>query len=416
MGEMESQTSTTVNELELQRNKILKQLDEYCDKIGTNQINYRKEINKLNESIEIIGTKVSKLSQIESNFHKLNVEKLKLKMEINSIQSTEEQLKKKINEMLEKESAYEETLSKADKIIGSLEHNYKQRIDELEASEAKLKTRITQLEDTESRLRTNLRSDRRSGDSYGKASDLVQQLIDSEARESTLKQQIRGLQLKVTQLEQQLEKVNQTKKGIESELKDQDELLHNANQLQQQIESLKKDLSKSLQSEDSIQNMLKETEKFYQQRDEEMQTKYKSLEDEKCRLELTIQHLNHCLKHSSNTFDFNTSYDNSIELKFIDSINDSNDSLFPEPNEQINETKASKVESSKSEESDQTLTNVEKCLKRAMAVITLEIQQKVSIFSDYKIFFKKKNYFKGFRREGRLYSKFGRNRRRNKHI
>ncbi|CAG2105213.1 unnamed protein product, partial [Medioppia subpectinata] len=204
MKEMEGQTSSTVNQLEFERNKIIKQLEE----------------NK-------IEAKILQLVKNKSNCDKLrNCENEKLKIEINCIQSCEEELKRKLNEMMQKESAYVETLAEADKIIATLEHNYKHRIEELEASKTGLKLRVTQLEESESRLRSSLRPDRRAtNDSYGKASDLVKQLIDSEARECSLRQQIKALETSVNQLNQQLEDTNHLKQRIETELKDQDELV-----------------------------------------------------------------------------------------------------------------------------------------------------------------------------------------------
>jgi chromosome segregation ATPase len=376
MEEMESKTSTTVNELEIERNKIHKQLEEAFNNIKCKEFEYTKKINELSENVDKLESKLLKLVNNKSNFEKKDNEKTQLKMKIASIQSSEEELRKRLSEMMQKEAAYEETLSKADKIIATLEHNYKQRIEELETSERNLKTKITQMEDVETRLRSALRPERRTSDSYRKASDLVKELIDAETRECTLREQIRALEISVNQFEQQLTEANQRKIHLETELKDQDELVSTVVNLQQEIESLKKDLNKSLQTQDSLQDMLKETEKYCLQRDEEMHIKYKSLEDEKCDLEITIQHLKHRLRHENalnHSYDSLSITDNykSIELSLNNNDNSTQDI------KQCCESLSFDTKSINNEELEDARLNMEKCLKRAMAVVRMEMRQKV---------------------------------------
>jgi len=375
MEEMGNKTSTTVNELEIERNKSQKQLEEAFNSIKCKELEYTKKINEFNENVDRLESKLSKLVSDKTNSDRVDNERKQLEMA--SIQSSEEELRKKLSEMMQKEAAYEETLSKADKIIATLEHNYKQRIEELETSERNLKAKITQLEDVETRMRSALRPERRSTESYRKASDLVKELIDAEARECLLREQIRTLEASVNQLEQQLKEAEERKKRLETELRDQDELVSTVVNLQQEIESLKKDLNKSLQSQDSLQDMLKETEKYCLQRDEQMHFKYKSLEDEKCHLEITIQQLKHRLRHADLQ---NDSYDSLSITDSYKSIELSPNDHNQEPTQHLDQSSATldfDLKSVNSEELEDARLNMEKCFNRAMAVVRLEMRQKV---------------------------------------
>lgn len=356
MGEMESQTTATVNELESERSRLLEQIKALFGAIKHNESNHRKAIEELNQNVILIESRISKLREFERNVDKSKAKECKCESVCG--ESSEEQLRSKLNEMLAKESAYEETLSNADKIIESLEHNYRQRITELEASEASLRARLSQLEENESRLRSSLRTDRRSSEGLTKASDLVQQLIDSGDREANLKQQIKSLEAAVVAIETQLRTCDQSKARIESELRDQDDLLETVHQLQEANQSLRAELNRSLASQDSLQEMLKQTESYYQKRDEEMQKKYKCLEDEKCSLELTITRMNHSSK---------INYGEGAHKRT------SSDVAFGDGSQKGSEREIISLGTSL----DPIMGDMEKCLQRAMAVVRLEISQKV---------------------------------------
>ncbi|XP_054168634.1 putative leucine-rich repeat-containing protein DDB_G0290503 [Oppia nitens] len=260
MQQMETQTVSTVNQLENERNDILKQLDQSLNQIKSKEFEFIANIEELNTKVDDLENKILDLMNNKRDLKELEIEKMKLKSEITSIQMNEEELKRQLNEMMRKESAYSETLTKADNIIATLELNYKQRIHQLESSETKYKIKALQLEESESRLRSALKPDRRTTDSYGKASDLVKQLIDCEARESSLKLQIKSLELSINQLQHQLDESNNCKNAIEKELKDQDQLVQQINHLLQQTDQLKHQLNNSLQSQQSLQDLLKDKE------------------------------------------------------------------------------------------------------------------------------------------------------------
>ena len=363
MKQMESQTTATVNELESERNQLLDQINTLFITIRDNEFGYRKSIKELNENIDKIEAKISKLDQFQRKLIKSKSDSSGFDSE-----SNEDELKSKLNEMMAKESAYEETLSKADTIIASLEHNYRQRISELEASEACLKTRLAQLEDNESRVRCSMRTDRRSSEVLGKASDLVEQLIECRDRETKLKQQIKTLEASVTQIQTQIQTSEEIRTRVELELKDQDELLQTVHQLQEHNHSLKADLNKSLQSQDSLQEILNETEKYYQKKDEEMQNKYKCLQDEKCSLELIVTRLGHSLGQTGVN-----GLTNGLEPTAMMTNNDKIDAKCVIRVNANSETDSKPLKT----DLDPTMDNMERCLQRAMAVIRLEIQHKV---------------------------------------
>ena len=169
---MEEKTTMTVKELEFERNQIQKELESTMTSYKEKEKFYIEQINLLKQNVNKLEDKVIQIKNEK-------IDEMKLRNEISQLKANEVILQEKLSEMKQKESAYEETLAKADKIIFTLEREYKERIEELEKSEKNLKSRISQMEEGEAKWK---RLKRRPG----QISDLVQQLIDSDTRECAL--------------------------------------------------------------------------------------------------------------------------------------------------------------------------------------------------------------------------------------
>ena len=311
---MEEKTTMTVKELEFERNQIQKELESTMTSYKEKEKFYIEQINLLKQNVNKLEDKVIQIKNEK-------IDEMKLRNEISQLKANEVILQEKLSEMKQKESAYEETLAKADKIIFTLEREYKERIEELEKSEKNLKSRISQMEEGEAKWK---RLKRRPG----QISDLVQQLIDSDTRECALREQIAKLESSEKQL---IKKIQQLTINLESELRDHDELVSTVGHLQQQVEMLKKDLSQSLQLQDSLREAIKDTEKYCQQREQEINKKYQEIFHHKkslLEIEKQIQH-----PHQQRHFDF---HENSPQETSSLSYESETSSLSYESNSKVN--------------------------------------------------------------------------------
>lgn len=269
MKDMESKTVDTVSQLEEERKTLLIALEVACKSLVSKEPAIVERQDQLEASLrEIRSDKVVILSKNISRDLEMEIERVRCRLEEEKAKSCA--LRQQLDEFSGKEAAFQETLAKADAIIASLEKGYKERVVELESSERELKTRCGQLEESETRLRGSLRSDRRTSEAR-KTADLVQEIIDAEARECVLRERLCQLEESDRQGREKVCRLEAIKGDLERELEEQDTMVGKLATLQRELEVVKNQLIKVSVERDSLQLALKESGAIHMDRERQLE-------------------------------------------------------------------------------------------------------------------------------------------------
>ena len=161
---MEQCTSKTIEDNQIERNQIKDKLNDVIKSCKFSQDNYENLIKQTNtqQSFDTFGQEQSILAnqkliksannQLLNKYEQEAVSNYQEEQLANLLKEREElksklgNLEQFIEQYVQKETAYKETLLKADKIVFEMECQYKQRIEHLESNEKTLSERIIDLE------------------------------------------------------------------------------------------------------------------------------------------------------------------------------------------------------------------------------------------------------------------------------
>ena len=116
------------------------------------------------------------------------------------------------------------------------------------------------------------RSFRLPGDVTRKHADLVQEIIEAEARECSLRESLCRAEAAERQLRDKCRLLESSRDELEHELAEQDALVTKTVQLQTLIENLKRELAASRTETETARRQASETEHFFALREKELQS------------------------------------------------------------------------------------------------------------------------------------------------
>ncbi|XP_035222651.1 myosin-10-like isoform X2 [Stegodyphus dumicola] len=298
LREMEEGTALTTQALTDERMRLEKELQENIDDLKGKEEVYKARIAELENNVSHLHDELHRITgDIDSGFGSepstdsiSNFRREKLLNQLRELRDREAELREKLDEMEQKEAAYRETLEHADRIVASVEQGYKNKIEELEISERNLKQRVGHLEAVESHLRGVLHKERRSSDGR-KPDDLVVELLEAEARETGLKENIERLEQLQRSSMNKVKDLEKLREKLEAQLCDRDELSSNLQKTQQELDLARKSVAKLKKSEEDLKTSLQQTESVLATTESQMRNKIKTIEEEKRGLEETVEEL-----------------------------------------------------------------------------------------------------------------------------